>query len=71
MPRRRSTPAVSLGTEIAIDAISTVIVAVLFHVLFDMPWLLAFVIAAPASIVGWWCLLHLERDSSGGWDIDL
>lgn len=66
MPHRKDVRSVSIPAEILIDVVSTIVLAVVFHYAFDMPWVLAFLIAGPISILGWWCLLNLERDNSGG-----
>lgn len=66
MPHRRDLGRVSLVAEAVIDLITTIVLTLVFHFVFDMPWVLALLIAGPASVFGWWCLLHLERDDPGG-----
>jgi hypothetical protein len=72
MPRRTEQPRASVSAEIAIDLVTTVVLTLVFHYIFEMPWGLAALVAGPASILGWWCLLHLERNHSGdSWTSDI
>lgn len=67
MPHRKDVRSVPIPGEILIDVVSTIVLALVFHYAFDMPWPLALLVAGPISILGWWCLLNLERgDSDGG-----
>lgn len=72
MPRRKEQPRASVSAELVIDLVTTVALTLVFHYIFEMPWGLAVLVAGPASVLGWWCLLHLERDHSGdSWISDL
>lgn len=69
MPRRLEDPRVSLLTEVVVDVLTTALLFAILYYGLDMPWGLALLVALGVSVLGWYCLFHLERDSSGDWGI--